>query len=188
MVSSVSFSNLTFQFRFCMEWWVIEKLIKIVLIRDISPTGEPPQPTAVELQLPWKRVDENDASTVPVIQSEFPLWVENKEYTHYYSPTNTFLGNNVINITFKQISILACHRWFGKKKISPSYDCWDFQPTTPVWWSKPVRFRCASLRDRDYSGRELERIGTRQEERQRSGVTPLTVAIPRSQNVFLNLI
>ena len=63
----------------------------IITFTARKPSSEPPKPTAVELQLPWKR-DENDSSAIPVIQSEFPLWVNNKEYTHYYSPTNTFLG------------------------------------------------------------------------------------------------
>ena len=47
----------------------------------------------MELQLPWKRNDGDvDAG---IKQSEFPLWVENKEYTNYYSPTNTFLGDTI---------------------------------------------------------------------------------------------
>ena len=57
--------------------------------------GRPFTPTAAEMQLPWKRNDDDDAagaSYAAVKQSEFPLWVENKEYTQYSSPTNTFLG------------------------------------------------------------------------------------------------
>jgi len=52
----------------------------------------PSTPSAAEMQLPWKRDDDDDMGMFPVKQSEFPLWVENKEYTNYYSPTNTFLG------------------------------------------------------------------------------------------------
>ena len=44
------------------------------------------------MQLPWKRDDADDMSTFAIKQSEFPLWVDNKEYNNYYSPTNTFLG------------------------------------------------------------------------------------------------
>jgi hypothetical protein len=49
------------------------------------------------MQLPWKR-DDDDDETFPVKQSEFPPWVENKEYTSYYSPTNTFLGTCQLNM------------------------------------------------------------------------------------------
>jgi len=59
---------------------------------SIAGEGRPFTPTAVEMQLPWKR-DDDDDGTFPVKQSEFPPWVENKEYTSYYSPTNTFLGD-----------------------------------------------------------------------------------------------
>jgi len=52
----------------------------------------PSTPSAVEMQMPWKHDDDYDSGMFPVKQSEFPLWVENKEYTNYYSPTNTFLG------------------------------------------------------------------------------------------------
>ena len=45
------------------------------------------------MQLPWKRDDADDMSTFAIKQSEFPLWVDNKEYNNYYSPTNTFLGS-----------------------------------------------------------------------------------------------
>jgi len=57
------------------------------------------------MQLPWKRHDDDDSSMFPVKQSEFPLWVENKEYTHYHSPTTTFLGmqNYFIFYLFYQI-------------------------------------------------------------------------------------
>ena len=56
----------------------------------------PSTPSAAEMQLPWKRDDDDDIGMFPVKQSEFPLWVENKEYTNYYSPTNTFLGTRRI--------------------------------------------------------------------------------------------
>ena len=37
--------------------------------------------------LPWKR--ENGDSNKPMKQSEFPSWINNKEYTSNYSPYNT---------------------------------------------------------------------------------------------------
>ena len=37
--------------------------------------------------LPWKR--ENADSNKPMKQSEFPSWINNKEYTSNYSPYNT---------------------------------------------------------------------------------------------------
>ena len=37
--------------------------------------------------LPWKR--ENADSNKPMKQSEFPSWINNKEYTQNYSPYNT---------------------------------------------------------------------------------------------------
>ena len=55
----------------------------------------PSTPSAVEMQMPWKHDDDYDSGMFPVKQSEFPLWVENKEYTNYYSPTNTFLGMDI---------------------------------------------------------------------------------------------
>ncbi|KZS07684.1 Sodium/hydrogen exchanger [Daphnia magna] len=60
--------------------------------RKASREAHPSTPTAVEMQLPWKRDDADDMSTFAIKQSEFPLWVDNKEYNNYYSPTNTFLG------------------------------------------------------------------------------------------------
>jgi len=63
-------------------------------VERVESRGEmvPSTPSAAEMQLPWKRDDDDDMGMFPVKQSEFPLWVENKEYTNYYSPTNTFLG------------------------------------------------------------------------------------------------
>lgn len=63
-------------------------------LKRVMSLGEahPSTPTAVEMQLPWKRDDADDMSTFAIKQSEFPLWVDNKEYNNYYSPTNTFLG------------------------------------------------------------------------------------------------
>ncbi|XP_046455205.1 sodium/hydrogen exchanger 3-like isoform X1 [Daphnia pulex] len=63
-------------------------------LKRVISLGEahPSTPTAAEMQLPWKRDDADDMSTFAIKQSEFPLWVDNKEYNNYYSPTNTFLG------------------------------------------------------------------------------------------------
>ncbi|XP_046455208.1 sodium/hydrogen exchanger 3-like isoform X3 [Daphnia pulex] len=62
------------------------------IARKASREAHPSTPTAAEMQLPWKRDDADDMSTFAIKQSEFPLWVDNKEYNNYYSPTNTFLG------------------------------------------------------------------------------------------------
>ncbi len=57
------------------------------------------------MELPWKR---NDGDVdVGVKQSEFPTWVENKEYTNYYSPTNTFLGKPILYFNHRM-------KWFYK--------------------------------------------------------------------------
>ena len=53
--------------------------------------SQEPAPTVLEMELPWKRDDE-DGDFNPIPQSEFPLWVENPDYTNYYSPTTTYLG------------------------------------------------------------------------------------------------
>lgn len=49
-------------------------------------------PTAVEVQLPWKR-DEDVGEDGALQQNEFPAWASNKEYLSYHSPSATFLGN-----------------------------------------------------------------------------------------------
>ena len=69
-----------------------ENIIKFTA-RQVS-VEEPVEPasTILEMELPWKRDDEDDVSALPVKQSEFPLWVENPDYTNYYSPTTTYLG------------------------------------------------------------------------------------------------
>lgn len=51
-------------------------------------------PTAIESQLPWKRVEE-DGDGGALKQNEFPAWASNKEYLAYNSPSATFLGNIV---------------------------------------------------------------------------------------------
>ena len=57
------------------------------------------------MELPWKR---NDGDVdVGVKQSEFPTWVENKEYTNYYSPTTTFLGKPILHFNHRM-------KWFYK--------------------------------------------------------------------------
>ena len=43
--------------------------------------------------LPWKR--ENADSNKPMKQSEFPSWINNKEYTQNYSPYNTVNQGNL---------------------------------------------------------------------------------------------
>ena len=66
--------------------------VKTCFLRALNLLGEPrpSTPTAAELELPWKR---NDGDVdVGVKQSEFPPWVENKEYMNY-SPSSTFIGN-----------------------------------------------------------------------------------------------
>ena len=54
--------------------------------RQVS-VEEPVEPasTILEMELPWKRDDEDDVSALPVK-------VENPDYTNYYSPTTTYLG------------------------------------------------------------------------------------------------
>ncbi len=39
--------------------------------------------------LPWKRNNADAESNKPMKQSEFPSWINNKEYTQNYSPYST---------------------------------------------------------------------------------------------------
>ena len=39
--------------------------------------------------LPWKRNNTDSEMNKPMKQSEFPSWINNKEYTQNYSPYNT---------------------------------------------------------------------------------------------------
>jgi hypothetical protein len=39
--------------------------------------------------LPWKRNNTDAESNKPMKQSEFPSWINNKEYTQNYSPYST---------------------------------------------------------------------------------------------------
>lgn len=63
-------------------------------------------PTAIESQLPWKRVEE-DGDGGALKQNEFPAWASNKEYLAYNSPSATFLGNIVLIYYF-----ISCHNIF----------------------------------------------------------------------------
>ena len=79
------------------------------------------------MQLPWKR-DDDDDETFPVKQSEFPPWVENKEYTSYYSPTNTFLGTCHLNVIveFREtltFSLCLQVTWIKNTPIRPLLAC-----------------------------------------------------------------
>lgn len=58
-------------------------------------------PTAIESQLPWKRVEEDGEGGV-LKQNEFPAWASNKEYLAYNSPSATFLGNIAFDLRNKQ--------------------------------------------------------------------------------------
>lgn len=64
-----------------------------------GPNNEPSTPTSAstvtESTLPWRRstLKEEQSTSVPLKQEEFPPWIDNKDYMPCYaSPTNTFLG------------------------------------------------------------------------------------------------
>lgn len=74
-------------------------------------------PTATETMLPWKREEED--TSAPLQQSEFPAWASNKEYLAYNSPSATFLGTKPPflcppNHFFNRFVI---YRWLGKSSF-----------------------------------------------------------------------
>lgn len=71
-------------------------------VRQRPPSPPPPQ-TVTEAQLPWRRglsteqlaTDDSPVAVSndhPLVQQEFPSWVENRDYNAYVSPTTTFLN------------------------------------------------------------------------------------------------
>lgn len=132
--------------------------------RNWTGEGHPSTPTAVEMQLPWKRDDADDMSTFAVKQSEFPLWVDNKEYNNYYSPTNTFLGTSFIShseihlraLVTCNVVVVACRR-IGQEENQSSVGHWYFHERIHggffgTWPRTTAFFR----RDCDHPGRDVQ--------------------------------
>jgi hypothetical protein len=49
--------------------------------------------------LPWKRENTDSESNKPMKQSEFPSWINNKEYTQNYSPYSTVNQGNYFPVS-----------------------------------------------------------------------------------------
>ena len=68
--------------------------------------------------LPWKRNNTDSEMNKPMKQSEFPSWINNKEYTQNYSPYNTVNQGKWLNLDVYFFLILSSFLLYGYPLLS----------------------------------------------------------------------